>query len=153
MTAETFEPRWLAGHDLVYVRLHGMPNGQAWYNDSGAVALTPSQVLQADLRGCVVVVANCYSDRGPMMGALLAAGADAVIAGPGPNYAGARRVVGTDLLVRWVIRGLRVGMDVGRAMWLARLRLRLSGWRASDYDAAQFAVLRGERDERKRSSI
>ena len=143
--AATFDPRRLAGHDLLYFRLHGKPGAKAWYNDAGAAALTEDQVLSVDLGGAVAVVANCYGDQGPMARALYTAGASAVIAGLGSNYAGARRVVGTDLLVRWVILGLRMGMDVERALGLARMRLRMSSWRASDRDAAQFAVL-GRRD-------
>jgi len=143
--AGTFEPRWLEGHDLVYVRLHGRPGGRGWYNDDGGISLLQHQVAAADLSGAVVVVANCYGDRGPMVEALCAAGAAAVIAGSGPNYAGAKRVVGADLLVRWMILGMRMGLDVDRALSLARMRLRVSGWRASDRDAARFTVL-GRRD-------
>jgi hypothetical protein len=152
MTAETFEPRWLAGHDLIYVRLHGIPNGHAWYNDRTAVALTAAQVLTADLVGAVVVVANCYGDRGPMVQALDAAGAAAVIAGPGSNYAASNRVVGADLLVRWVILGMQMGLDVERALRLARMRVRVSSWRASDRDAAGFTIVR-RGHERERESI
>jgi len=143
--AREFDPRWLEGHELLYFRLHGRPGANAWCNDAGSAALTADQVLAADLGGAVVVVANCYGDRGPMARALYAAGAAAAIAGSGPNYAAGRRVVGADLLVRWVILGLRMGLDVDRALSLARMRLRVSSWRASDRDAARFAVL-GRRD-------
>jgi len=143
VTAETFDPQWLEEQDLLYFRLHGKPNGCAWYNDAGAAALTRSRILSADLGGAVVVVANCYGDRGPMTDALYAAGASAVIAGAGPNYAAVQRVVGTDLLVRWLILGLGIGLVVDRALRLAQMRLRLSSWRASDRDAAKFKVLGG----------
>jgi len=152
VTAETLDTRWLEGHDLVYVRLHGLPGGRGWYNDAGEIALLEAQVAAADLSGSVVVVANCYGDRGPMAEALCAAGATAVIAGAGPNYAAAQRVVGTDLLVRWLILGMRMGLGVDRALRLARMRLRVSSWRASDRDAAQFMVL-GRRDVEEREGV
>ena len=150
--AGMFEPRWLGGHDLLYFRLHGKPGANAWYNDAGSAALTEDQVLAADLGGAVVVVANCYGDGGPMVRALYAAGATAVIAGAGPNYAAVRRVVGADLLVRWVILGLRMGLGVDRALSLAQMRLKMSSWRASDRDAAQFVVL-GRRDVEERDVV
>jgi len=148
--AATFEPLWLEGHDLLYFRLHGKPGANAWYNDAGSAALTEDQVLAADLGGAVVVVANCYGDGGPMVRALYAAGATAVIAGP--NYAAVRRVVGADLLVRWVILGLRMGLGVDRALSLAQMRLKMSSWRPSDRDAAQFVVL-GRRDVEERDVV
>jgi len=75
-----------------------------------------------------------------MVTALYKAGASVVIAGPGENLALGERVVGTDLLVQWVIRGMRWGMRARRALDVARVRLALTAWRRSDRDAMGFGV-------------
>jgi hypothetical protein len=142
MRASRFDPQWLEGYDLLYFRLHGKPHSTAWYNDEGTMSLAPIQVARADLGGAVVVAATCYgAENGAMVRAFYEAGAALVIAGPGENVAAAERVVGVDLLVQWVIRLMRLGAGVERALQAARWRLRLTGWRASDRDAAQFAVV------------
>jgi hypothetical protein len=144
MRASEFDPQWLEGYDLLYFRLHGKPHSPAWYGDEH-MALTPIQVSVADLDGVVVVAANCYgAENAQMVEAFYRSGARAVIAGPGENLAAVRRVVGTDLLVQWVIRLMKLGAGVERALQAARWRLRLTGWRASDRDAAQFAVVSRE---------
>jgi len=146
--ASTFDPQWLEGYDLLYFRLHGKPGSSSWYNDDGVMALAPIQVQRADLDGAVVVAANCYgAENAQMMEAFYRSGARAVIAGPGENLAAAERVVGADLLVQWVRRLMRLGAGVERALQVARVRLKLTGWRASDRDAAQFAVISTYRRE------
>jgi len=141
MIAAQFDPQWLEGHDLLYFRLHGLPGQVGWFGDNGLLALTRVHVDVADLGGAVVVVANCYSaDNDPMVDALRRAGSEAVIAGPGPNLAAGNKIVGTDLLVQWIIRGLRVGMGPRKALAVARMRLGLTAWRASDRDARGFRI-------------
>ena len=142
--AANFNPAWLEGHDLLYFRLHGKVGRRGWYNDDGVIALAPVHVGLARLGGAVVVVANCYGAQSPLVRAFYDAGARAVIGGGGENLAAAQKVVGTDLLVQWVIRMMRLGANVRRALKVARLRLWLTGWRASDRDAARFSLLGGD---------
>jgi hypothetical protein len=89
LTAADFDPALLAGHDFIYLDLHGGPDDPHWYGDAGP-AVTAEQLRQAQLGGAVVFATNC--DLGdavsPMLDALLAAGASCVIAGAGTNYAG-----------------------------------------------------------------
>ena len=153
----TFVPGWMEGgadgrYDLLYFRLHGQKDreggqeGAAWYGDWGFRALSADRILEADLGGAVAVVANCYGGDGdPMVAALYRSGCAAVIAGGGVNVGARFKVVGTDLLVQWVIRMMRIGFGIERALRWARARLVLSGWRASDRDAARFEVVRRER--------
>jgi len=148
MIAGNFSPEWLEGYDLLYFRLHSLRNRgvRGWFGEDRnglQFALSETQVLVADLGGAVVIVANCYGGDGdPMIAALYKAGASAVIAGKGPNVAAARRVVGTDMLVRWVIRGLEWRMSLGGALQLAKTRLLATAWRGSDRDARQFEIIR-----------
>jgi len=134
------------GRDLIYFRLHGLPLARgAWYGDgpgSMPPALTAHTIRNMDLTGAVVVVANCYGADDPLVMALYNAGAGAVIAGPGRNYASGEAVIGADLLVRWLIVGLRLGLNPGRALQLARMRLRLTSHRRADKDALEFDFIR-----------
>jgi len=147
----TFVPGWMENHDLLYFRLHGedREGGQgrlAWYGDWGFEALNAERIRKADLGGAVAVVANCYGGDGdPMVEALYRSGCAAVVAGGGVNVGARVKVLGTDLLVQWVIRMMRVGFEIERALRWARVRLAMSGWRASDRDAARFEVVRRER--------
>jgi len=147
MVAGNFSPEWLEDYDLLYFRLHSLRNRgvKGWFGEGRSglqFALSETQVLAAELGGAVAVVANCYGGDGdPMIAALYKAGASAVIAGSGPNVAAARRVVGTDMLVRWVIRGLEWRMPVAGALQLAKTRLLATSWRESDRDARQFEIV------------
>lgn len=147
MTAANFSPDWLEGHDLLYFRLHSAWNRgiKGWFGESCEglhFALSEAQILAADLAGSVIVVANCYGGNGdPMITALYRAGAGAVVAGTGQNIAAAKRVIGTDLLVRWVIQGLCVGISLRRALAVAKVRLAFTAWRRSDRDALAFGII------------
>ena len=147
MVAANFSPDWLEGHDLLYFRLHSLRNRgvKGWYGEDEHglhFALAEAEILAADVGGAVVVVANCYGGDGdPMITALYRAGAAAVIAGGGVNVAAANRVVGTDLLVQWIIRGLQWEMTLERALKVAKVRLSLTAWRESDRDARQFGIV------------
>jgi hypothetical protein len=147
--AEMIRPRMLTGHDLIYLRLHGLPDvPDTWFGErmDGRLlpALTKANLDELDpirgLGGAVVVLANCFGAESPMAQELLEAGASAVIAGYGPNVAAGRRVVGPDLLVSWVIRAMRRGASVRRALQVAKGRLALSAWRAADRDAMRFRL-------------
>jgi hypothetical protein len=146
LTAETFKPGMLKGYDLIYIRLHGtpkFPNMWLGENSQGAKfpALEKHHIDNADLTGAIVVLANCYGASSPLVAEMYEAGASTVIAGGGPNFAAANRVVGTDLLVQWLIRGLRPGLGVEAALRLAKARLLAGAWRVSDRDALRFKII------------
>lgn len=149
-TASTFPSAYLAGHDLLYFRLHIMPHFPlAWFGEEAGGRLIPAlderHLEDVDLGGAVVVVASCHGIGHPLVEMLYSAGASAVIAGAGDNTAAAKRVVGTDLLVKWLILGLRRRMKLGQALRLAKMRLTMTAWRASDRDALKFEILEEKR--------
>jgi hypothetical protein len=149
MLASGFNPRWLAARDLIYFRLHGTMDQTVWYGEGEHggkyVALTINQLREAELGGAVVLVANCYGAGSPMIAELYRAGAAAVIAGEGPNYAAGSRVIGTDKLARGLIAGLRRGWPVGRALAAAKVKLAVTAWRGADRDALGFRIIERER--------
>jgi len=144
--ANEFDPHWLSGHDLIYFRLHGIPSmSDIWLNDGRRAALYKATVARARLDGAVVVVANCYGmEQGDFLQAFYRAGAGAVITGPGENMAAANRVVGTDLLVKWLLFGLKAGLPLGYAVAGAKARLVATAFRASDRDALAFRIVQNE---------
>ena len=133
--------------NLYYIRLHGHRGAPGlWFGESD----NGRQVLGLDLRkglksritGAVVVIANCYGFDDQYLQGFYRAGARAVIAGGGLNWAAkGNEVVGTDLLVRWIARGLRMGFSPGAALGLARSRLWMTRRRLADRDAAEFQIV------------
>jgi len=117
-----------AGADFVYVRLHGRPNvPDTWFGESAdGDAITALTIDDLKTVSGVWLLANCYGAESPWVAALYRAGAQAVIAGNGPNYAAHKHVVGTDLLARWLKRGLELGLSVQWALRLAKARVGLS---------------------------
>jgi len=143
LTANVFDSQWLTGYDLLYFRLHGHKSFPTlMFGDGQIPALIAGQIRAADLGGAIVVIANCYGTESPLVQAFYAAGASAVIAGYGPNIAAGNRVVGTDLLVKWLIRGLQMRLPVKRALAVAKARLLATSWRAADRDAREFTIMR-----------
>lgn len=158
LTATTLDSKMLEGYDLLYFRLHAFKGGERWYGESLEVASLPKAVrgvalkrwpaldrlhfVMADLGGAIVVLANCYGASSPLVQAMYKAGASVVIAGSGPNYAAGNRVMGADLLVQQVIRGLQAGKNIKKALRWARMRLLLTAWRKPDRDALGFRIIR-----------
>ena len=145
-TTENIQPVHLEGYDLIYFRLHRMRTVPGlWFGEypSGEMVQALNEYLLelTDLSGAIVVMANCYGATDPLVAQLYASGAGAVIAGPGPNYAHAERVIGADLLTRWLIRGLRIGLGLRAALGMAKARLRLTAQRRADKDALEFNLL------------
>jgi hypothetical protein len=137
--ADTFDPAWLSGQDLIYVKLHGMPGQGFWYGDDWVTALSAAQVRGADLGGAVVFVTNCYLPESPMLDALRVAGARAIVGGSGQNYAGKTRVFGADLLGLIFRQLLAVGLGPESALRMAKARLRLGRDRVSR-DTLEFGI-------------
>ena len=140
VTAGSFIPKMLEGHDLIYIRLHGDPNLPHWYNDQWDAAITMSDIEAADLGGAVVVVASCYGAGDPKVAALYRAGASVVVAGEGINWGGVY-AIGTDLLTLWIRRGMTWGLEIREALLLAKARLALTAWRQADRDAMAFRIM------------
>ena len=143
--AESFSPLALEGHDFLYFKLHGMPDQVFWYGDRWVTALRADQILAANLTGTVVFAANCHLNAhpSPMLHALLDAGAAAVIAGSGANYAMSSRVYAADLLGLWVRRALQAHARPRLALTLAKARLALIPCKdAATRDALQFRIFR-----------
>jgi len=152
VTAESFAPTWLHGHDFIYVKLPGLPEEVYWYGDHWLTALRVTQILAADLRGAVVFVANCHlyqTNNGhhptsPMLTALLAAGARCVIGGAGDNYAKPHSVHGADSLGRTLRHLLQFGFGPYTAFHLARLALSLKLHKdLADKDTLKFHYFSG----------
>jgi hypothetical protein len=152
VTAEIFNPRWLEGYNFLYLKLHGLPEEVYWYGDKWITALRATQILAADLKGTVVFVANCHlfqANNGhhptsPMLAALLAAGARAVVGGSGENYAKRHSVHGADRLGRAFRYLLQFGFAPYPAFRLAQLTLTLKPHKdRADLDALRFRYFAG----------
>lgn len=145
-TSKRFDPQVMEGYDLLYFRLHQAQAIQGvWLGerDDGEwiPALRVEQLEGLDLGSCIVVIANCWGVEGPFVPAFYQAGAAVVIAAPGPNFGASNAVVGADLLVQWIIRGLRWGFSVRRALAMAKVRLLATAWRGTDRDALAFQIM------------
>jgi len=103
---DTITPAHLDQPDLLYVKLHGIPGQPFWYGDHWATALDVDIITALDLSPTTVFIANCHTfqqredgiQKSPMLQALLDAGAQAVVGGPGQNYAKSHHLHGADLL-------------------------------------------------------
>lgn len=165
-SAEHFERSWLENRDFLYFDLHGQPGVPIWYGDEGIVALKAEQIMECPLGGAIVFATNCYlaDEDSPMMDILLEAGAQYVIGGQGPNWAGKRTIYGASLL-GWRFRQLlERGLAPLRAMALAKKWIRLglmthrilgqSGRAQTDEDTLAFRVYyRRESDDRQKEGI
>jgi hypothetical protein len=108
LSADSFDPGILKGRDFIYFDLHGLPNTPYWYEElpgpiglpERTIAVWDHQIKQAHLGGAVVFVANCFLADGPMLQALLDAGAGHVVGGAGLNYGGKSRPDGANELGR-----------------------------------------------------
>ena len=160
VTAESFDPLWLEGHDLLYFRLHGFQDRHdVWYGEHPDMkktvpaalwaasiqhypALAAKTVERADVSGSIVVIANCYGADNPVFaGAFYTSGAIAVIAAPGTNFAAGSDVIGADSLVKTLIDNLQRGMDTRKALAWAKTNLLFTAWRAADRDALGFRIV------------
>lgn len=144
VTSHTIRPELLEGYDLIYFKLHGVEGGSAWYGDESAIAITAEQIRQSNLRRAVVFAACCHVDSGPMLRALLQAGARAVIAGAGDNYGRPETVDGADLLGKTIRILLQIGTDPQVAFRAARAFLKSKPVKTPQVlDALQFTFFPG----------
>lgn len=147
--AREMTPARLERYDVLYLDLHGQPGSVYLYYGAPALqaALHVDTIRQANLAGAVVFATTCYLPATPFLHAFLQAGARAVIAGEGVNYAGRTRLAGAQLLARLVLRRLERGQAVEQALaeglqvMRANLRLRLFERQATE-DTLGFKVYR-----------
>lgn len=114
-------------HPLLYLKFHGLPEQPYLYTDGYVTAMSAEQVRNMKLQGTVVFAAVCHLPRSPLMQALFDAGASAIIAGEGPNYAYSYgKLHGADALGWWVRHFLAIGMNVDKALDLSKRALKLT---------------------------
>ena len=121
---EHFLPHLLEGYRFLYFKLHGIKDQPYWYGDNWLTALSADTIHVADLSGAVVFAANCHLPESPMLDALLAAGAEAVVAGGGRNYAGVTAMRGADLLGYYFRIMLQLHIPPKAALSIAKYGLR-----------------------------
>lgn len=154
-TVETFQPACLQGHHFIYFKLHGLPDQPFWYGDHWCTAVSAEQIQAANLHGAVVFVANCYllpppeerlaGRTTPMLDALQAAGARAIIGGDGQNYARANTIDGADALGIFIRVWLERGFTPPNAFRYAKRLLRfVSAARPAIQDALRFDFYTGD---------
>ncbi len=116
LSLESFDPKQLEGHDLIFFKLHGVAGQPYWYGDSAITAISAQQIASVKLDGALVFAENCFGLESPMPQALLAAGAAAVVAGAGVNLAGISVPGGADVIATWWRRLLEAGYTVDHAL-------------------------------------
>ena len=147
VTMETFQPHWMEHHHFIYFKLHGLPDQPFWYGDAFTTALSADQVRSVDLRGTTVFVANCFmAPCSPMLGALLDAGAAAVIGGDGENYARADTIDGADALGLFIRIWLERGFTPRNSFRFAKRLLQfISTARPAIQDALRFELFQPDK--------
>lgn len=145
-TIDTFHPALIEGYDLLYFKLHGLPNESYWYGDNWTTALSAEQLKAADLKETIVFVSNCWlldnnNKPGPMLQAL--AHAKAVIGGPGENYALPNKIGGVDLLGLYIRVFLQLGLNAKLALQLAQWRLEIKRPTKITTDTLAFKLFTG----------
>ena len=123
MHFEQFSPGLLAGQDLLYFALHGLPDQPYWYGDDYLTAMSTDAFLHLDLSRTVVFVACCHFTAGPFLPAIQACHPRALIAGNGENYARTETLVGANLLGFFLRRALAAHVPPNLALASARYRL------------------------------
>jgi len=121
---DSFLPATIEGYRLLYFKLHGIKYEPYWYGDNWLTALSADTIHVADLRGAVVFAANCHLPESPMLDALLAAGARAVVAGGGRNFAGVTAMRGADILGYYFRLMLQLHIPPKPALSMAKYALR-----------------------------
>ncbi len=132
--------------DIIYFRLHGFPMMPTrWFGEDEdgnlPAAIGDEQIRAAKLPSSVVILANCYGDSSPMVQDFYQAGASAVIAGSGPNYASGSKVIGADKLAREMIEALQRGLPVEAALIYAKAQLGMTSYRMTDRDTLEFHIM------------
>jgi len=142
----TFDGKMMEGYDVLYFRLHGIPSIPGkWFGEDdrgGLVAVVDERHLQGvNLSGATVILANCYGKSSPLVQEFYRAGAGAVIAGSGPNYASGSDMIGTDRLAYHIINRMQAGICARTALNWAKGALTMNIWRQADRDTLEFSIV------------
>lgn len=132
---ELISPAQFEGYDFIYFKLHGLPGQPYWYGDFWTTAISADQVRKMTLDNTIIFAACCHLYQGepghyrpgPMLTALLSAGARAIVGGPGINYAKGYALYGADVLGHAfrIFTGLKFQPTTALRLALARTRLHL----------------------------
>ncbi|MBN2389885.1 MAG: hypothetical protein JXR84_04135 [Anaerolineae bacterium] len=141
-------PLWPRGgpYSLVMIWLHPGAEGTTWVDSSRQVVMTAAHVREWELNGAVVFLGTCYGmENTAMVQALFAAGASAIVAGPGENFGGTGGILaGADVLATALRGALQSGVSVGAAWNIARMYAKLAALRkmpGAD-DALEFVMIK-----------
>lgn len=148
-----FRERIVCENGFVYIDMHGYREDRAFW--CGADGPVPARVLTAAqvqrlciLSGSVVFATTCYlgDDDSPLRDALFDAGAAAVIAGAGVNYATGKRPAYAARLGQFVRYGLSLGFSAERALGLAKILVLYTQYGGlARSDTMQFMVFGGKK--------
>jgi hypothetical protein len=144
LSLEDMVPQLFERQDLLYFNLHGVPSQPYYYGDDWVTAISADLIRKASLASCGVFLGACFTNRQhPMVRALFDAGAAYIVGGDGPNYGSGSSLIGSDLLGKWFVTFLRLGLGPDRALAAAKLRLKISlRLSAADADTLEFQILR-----------
>ncbi|MCC6192051.1 MAG: hypothetical protein IT318_23730 [Anaerolineales bacterium] len=138
---DSFDPHVLDERRFLFFKLHGLEGQPYWYGDGAVTACSAEQLRTARLDGAMAFAANCWGGVGsPMVQALLAAGAAAVVTGEGLNWAGTRRVDGIDVMALAWRKFLELGFSAEVALRVGKSVARLRRPRLAA-DIASFALI------------
>jgi len=144
-TDDTFGEDRLINADLIYFKLHGLPEQAYWYGDNMITALSLEKLRQFNLRNKIIFVSNCHLMESPMFQGLNEAGALAVIGGSGINYGGIDKLVASDILGLYFRIGLQLGMKIKTAFEFSKTALKFYARSKGVEDAMAFELyMRGK---------
>lgn len=121
ITCKTFSPDLLSGADFLYVKLHGLAAQAFWYGDHLLAAVSAKQIATCELTDAIIFAPNCHLPESPMLAALFSAGAKAILAGPGLDYATPQTVEASDVLGQCFHKLIGLGYRPQLAYRAARL--------------------------------
>ena len=124
--AGTFSPDWFQGYEFIYLDIHGQPSSVYLYSGPNQewAALSLKTVEAARIDGAVIFATTCFLPETKFLEAFLKAGARAVVAGEGENYAGRQNPAGAQSLAGQFLRQLKSGLSPETALEQAKIKLR-----------------------------
>lgn len=159
LVAKSVTPKLLNDVNLAYFRLHGSEsNTDVWFGEGEdgqkPIALRLEQIADWKLDGAVVVIANCHGSDSPFVQAFYDAGASIVMAAPGENYAAGARVLGGDMIARWILFWMRRSQSAQKALRRAKIAVRFS-IRTPRYvrkDTLEFQIIKNKTEDQHASA-
>lgn len=151
VTLANFNPAAMCQAEIIYIKLHGLPQiPHRWFGEDDEGALMPAlgaeYIRTLQLNNPVVILANCYGGSSPMVEDFYHAGAQAIIAGSGPNYAGKTTVTGIDLLAAKTIYHIQRGVNLTLALLRAKAEMLMTGhFDTASIDALEFQIMENKK--------